>query len=226
MTALYSFFVRKDRNPRMSYAPWYVTCVSSDCPRIERVVVTGCETEEEAQQLADDLLAAIENDRMRESAAIHTVELPEPLRVVRFDSIGRVVQSDTLRRNGRGKWMPHQRRWRDPQRGQALVEFALCLTALLLILLGMLDLGICEMDKQNVSYIAEGAANCAAQVPAGSCDPVAYITNSEAGLSLVPAQLTYTISGNTVTVNYSYMPLGPVWPSGVVLTATATGVNP
>jgi hypothetical protein len=98
----YEFSVRKSRDPKMSYAPYYVTAVSSDRPRLEGILVAGLEYEEEAKAVCADLEAIVLADSLRDAAQITSVELPEPNRVVPIDSLGRRVHDHPRQRNG--KW--------------------------------------------------------------------------------------------------------------------------
>jgi hypothetical protein len=98
----YEFRVRKSRDPKMAYAPYSVAAVSSDLPRLEGILVSGLETEEEANAVCMDLEAVVLADRMREASHITSVEQPEPNRVVRIDSLGRKIHG--IPRRPDGKW--------------------------------------------------------------------------------------------------------------------------
>ena len=77
MRPLYEFFVRVSREASQQFAPFMVTCVSSDCPRLERVLIVGLESDEEAWAIIEDLEATDDADRLRDSCAVQSVELPE-----------------------------------------------------------------------------------------------------------------------------------------------------
>jgi Flp pilus assembly protein TadG len=112
------------------------------------------------------------------------------------------------------------------EKGIALMEFALILPIFLALILGGMDLFLCEMTKSNLNYIATQAANCGVT----GCNVQNYVDNAASGLSLraknitvkqsVPAKGEYM-----VTLDTTYKPVGPVFPS-VALTASATAVLP
>jgi hypothetical protein len=99
----YQFAVKKSRDPKMSYAPYYVTAVSSDAPRLEGILVAGLEYEEEAKAVCADLEAIVLADSLRDAAQITSVELPEPNHVVPIDSLGRKVHDHPRRPDGKWK---------------------------------------------------------------------------------------------------------------------------
>jgi Flp pilus assembly protein TadG len=112
------------------------------------------------------------------------------------------------------------------ERGSAIVEFALILPLFLALILGGMDLFLCEMAKSNLSYIATQAANCGVT----GCSVQSYVNTAAPGLSLNPKDITVKQSvpskgEYTVTLDTQYKPIGPVFPS-VALTASATSVLP
>lgn len=77
-----------------------------------------------------------------------------------------------------------------PRRGQALVEFALCITLLLALLLGMFDVGIFLTDHLAVTSAAHQGALAAASAatrPQADCNALAAIaltTRGQTGLTV------------------------------------------
>jgi Flp pilus assembly protein TadG len=107
------------------------------------------------------------------------------------------------------------------QRGAALLEFALIVPVFLLLILGAMDLLLCEMAKSNLSYITTQAANCAAKK---GCDVKGYVDSAAGGLSMDGKSISISQKGDTVTLSTHYNPIGPVFPS-ITLSATATAVE-
>jgi Flp pilus assembly protein TadG len=112
------------------------------------------------------------------------------------------------------------------EKGVGLVEFALILPVFLALILGGMDLFLCEMTKSNLSYIATQAANCGVT----GCNVQNYVNTTAPGLSLNAKDITVTqskpIQGEyKVTLDTTYKPIGPVFPT-VALTASATAVAP
>jgi hypothetical protein len=105
------------------------------------------------------------------------------------------------------------------QRGSVLLEFALCLPVLMVLLLGSLDLLLCLTCNGDVHSLADAGAQCIVTPSCGNA--VQYVQGAAAGLSLNPAQLTVSQSGNSITVSYGYQPVSFVFPA-VNLSATAT----
>jgi Flp pilus assembly protein TadG len=107
------------------------------------------------------------------------------------------------------------------QKGAVLIEAALIFPVFLFLILGAMDLSLCEMAKSNLGYIATQAANCAAKQ---GCDVQGYINNAAPGLSLKAKTISVTQGGSTVTLSMTYQPIGPVFPA-VPLSVTATAVQ-
>lgn len=108
---------------------------------------------------------------------------------------------------------------RDASAGQGLVEFALTLPLLILIMVGVLDLGRLAFAAMTVTNAAREGARYGASYPCySSCTAIIARAQNEAYGSIInPAQLNVTTTltsatcgvGNpiTVTVTYNFQPI-------------------
>ena len=119
-------------------------------------------------------------------------------------------------------------------RGEALVEFALSLTILLLTILGTAEFGIAVFRYNVLSDLAqEGArraAVCGRQrgLTTSDCDIAAFVRSRSVGIgtsvATTPTDLTTLNSGDTVTVQvqHTFTPFTRIVPLGTLtLSSTA-----
>ncbi len=123
-----------------------------------------------------------------------------------------------------------QSRWRD-DKGQALVEFALCAVLFLTVLFGIMNFGLAVHQYHFVDYAARAATRYAivrgasSPKPATASDIQAFVV----GLGLEHAKVTTTWKPDNaagsivqVSVQYDFTPLTPLVPSAVLpLTSTS-----
>ncbi len=187
------FSAVKSPQGERDYAPW---CVFVDGHEI----INGIENEAEAQSICELL----------RTAKPKTLPPPKP-KPPRFQP----------REISGWKLLSTRRLIREQpkERGQALLEFALCLPFILALLCGSLDLLLCLTANGDVHSLADSGAQCITRPSCGNA--VQYVQGAAAGLSLNASQLTVTQNGNAVTVAYSYQPVSFVFPQ-VNLSATAT----
>ncbi|HVB55597.1 MAG TPA: TadE family protein [Candidatus Acidoferrales bacterium] len=113
---------------------------------------------------------------------------------------------------------------RNPQRGQALIEFALILPVFLLLMLGGADLIMAFSAAQNVEYVAEETARCVAVGTNPNCPlstAQAYAQTLALGVGLPNPQTIILVPPPpngcpnplpvVVTVNYPFTPVFPVF---------------
>jgi Flp pilus assembly protein TadG len=102
-----------------------------------------------------------------------------------------------------------RRPWLSDRKGQAAVELALILPVLVLLLLGMLQVGIVLQDYLQLQQAVEQGARAASL---GAADATIQQTVDSAAPSLSPSALTVTVSpaaaerqsGTEITVQGSY----------------------
>lgn len=105
----------------------------------------------------------------------------------------------------------------EDQRGQSLVEIAVTMPILLLVLMGILDLGRAYWTYITLSDAAAEGAAYAALYPSDTEQAIARAADSSSGLiELDPAMVTVTWgelsagSPITVTVEFEYVLLTPI----------------
>ena len=121
------------------------------------------------------------------------------------------------------------------KRGQALVEFALVIPVLLLVIVGIFDLGFAVYAQNMVSNAAVEGARTGIIVSKQDSDIIARVHASAPALSNLQIDINPTGPRTindfgkpiTVTVTYTYTPITPiigqiVTGSGLPLKATAT----
>lgn len=116
---------------------------------------------------------------------------------------------------------------REKETGQAIIEFALSFSLLLILLLGGLDLGWAEICKQNLDFTAQQTATCVANTPANCPDATAYATSLANGLGLNgPISISEATSSTSVTITATYTASLTGFAGNIPLAATATAVIP
>jgi len=117
------------------------------------------------------------------------------------------------------------------QAGQAIAEFAIMLPIFVFIALGLIDLQWMLKDAADIDYIVTEAARCEAIMSPSCPTPTAtaaYATGMASRLRLTTTAPTFDVDTPactticTVTLSYSYKPLGPVFPKGWTITRTGS----
>jgi hypothetical protein len=103
------------------------------------------------------------------------------------------------------------------QRGSILLELAFALPLLLLLVLGGLELSNLMLTRQNINYLAQAGARCAAQA---GCDVNNVVYQDAVGLGMDTAKLSWTQDATSLTVTFHYFPLSPYLTGEVDLQAT------
>lgn len=127
----------------------------------------------------------------------------------------------------------------NPERGQALIEFAIVIPVVILILLAGADLLTAVSAKHNIEYVAEETASCIANKgsgcftgdvpPAPQPQPYAQQVASSLGLTNTAAlTATYSQCGascTSVTVTYPAIPLFAGFFPSITMHSTAQHTN-
>lgn len=203
---LYEFHIRKSRLPAEEAFPFFITVVSSDATRLERIIVKGLTEYHEAEEIIRDLEHAMNDDADRAEAA---QKIAQP----RFQP--KVIEG--WKSIETRKFIREQPK--DKQRGSVLLEAALVIPLFCALIFMGLDCVWAMQEKSTMIWLASQAATCSTMPT--SCSPATLVANDAAGMSLNAANLTLTMSGNTAMVSYVTTPLTPLFPS-LTLTASAT----
>lgn len=122
------------------------------------------------------------------------------------------------------------------QRGNALVEFALIFPVLLVILLGVIQVGLIMNDKQTLTYAAKEAARMGALTNDDSAiesiaeSSLATVDTSQVVIDIEPDQSTRTASGSArgeqleVRLQYTKSLIVPGLADEITLTANAVAL--
>ncbi len=105
---------------------------------------------------------------------------------------------------------------RNPQRGQALIEFALILPIFLLLMLGGADLLMAYSAKQNLNYVSQETAMCqviATNPDCGNATTYAQMLAQGMGLdqTTIGASVTSTCGGTCSQITATYI-CAPIFP--------------
>lgn len=103
------------------------------------------------------------------------------------------------------------KRWMSDERGQAITEFALVIPVLLMVLMGVFEIGrIChaylvvtEAARDAVRYVSVGADDQVGAVVQADTTTLDQTTN-KVTVTITPSDKSQRVSGEAVTVKVSY----------------------